>query len=113
MKKRTRLLGYIGVDSGALMISDPCNADKVAEAALNRYQEQPTDTTEDFPGGLTISTSPETLGQMGVLGVAFTPGGRMPGDGEYAVLADYEDGILMQVRIIADRENTNYLIDEV
>lgn len=100
-------IGYFGVDSGQIIIGDPCY--------LTQWQDN-TPTTEDskpypysYSGASSATCSKKQAGILGVvpefgkdgLAVAVATGG----DGIFPVYAEYEDGRITQILIRFDEVN--------
>lgn len=95
----TQLVGHIGVDSGQVMLLDPCYLDdwKGNEFADNRPGEF------SYAGACTATLSDKGYGElnfaMGHSGVAFACGTRW-GDGTYPVYAEFDkDGRVTSLTI--------------
>lgn len=102
MKKRTKLIGQVGVDTGCIVITDPL-----------MLRESPW--KDDYSGirpesRIAMGAPAFGEGEVGyanpmVLGTMVRAGGRAPGDGVYPVFGVYEGEVLVEVRVILDREN--------
>lgn len=82
-----QLIGYVGVDSGQLMLCDPSYIGQ--DFAASEFDPATTDETGTYPmtynGASGATLSDERFGQLGnALGVAFSSG---LGDGVYPVYA--------------------------
>ena len=94
-------IGVVGVDSGQLMICDPCYLSEYENTAYSPENEDPSKFTYD-------TVCRKTVGEPGYgqlefsqgnpgLAVAFSSG---YGDGLYPVYAVIEHGRVMEVRIV-------------
>jgi hypothetical protein len=93
MIKQKTLLGYCAVDSGQLIVVDPCylNNWKGGDYGKNNdYTRACEITRNDDQGGEILVT-----GQAGI-GVVFSTGW---GDGSYPVEAEYENGRIKNISI--------------
>ena len=90
-----QLIGYCGVDSGQLMIADPCyvfpyDSGITLEQALKAYEDICEVTLSDEGYGSIDTTCVKDAG------VAFVTGW---GDGNYPVFAEIEHGRIFRVTI--------------
>ena len=96
-----RLIGSLTVDSGQLMIVDPCYLDKWGAEGFD-YSEA---CEVSFSGGGTIGHSPWSehagIGTEDGLGRAIVSMTWI-GDGVYPVFGEYDPGDLRPIRIIID-----------
>lgn len=88
----SKTIGYCGVDSGQLLIADPCYlkdwraGDYVPERGADNDYSLACETTQNENMG----------GEVGRIGVAVSTG---YGDGEYPVVAHYKDGRVQKITI--------------
>jgi hypothetical protein len=85
------LIGHVGVDSGQLMVCDPCYI--TGEFASDEFQPDKPNDAGKYPftynGACGATLSDERAGQLGIAdGVAFSSG---LGDGVYPVYATIVD----------------------
>ncbi len=93
------LIGEVGVDSGQLMVCDPCYI--TGEFESDEFRPDKPDTAGNYPftynGACGATLSDERAGQLGrVTGVAFSSG---LGDGVYPVYATIVDDELWGKRV--------------
>lgn len=98
------LVGHCAVDSGQLMITDPCYAEQWLDETRTEggsYDGQLTPDAEgsypySYNGACSATLSGARFGQLkNGLGVAFSTGG----DGTYDVTAKYENGEIVSITI--------------
>ena len=121
MNERVICIGHVAVDSGQLMICDPCYIE------ANDWQDQPYATLPpnasgvypfNYNGACSATLSPELAGSLAFnsgnsgAGVAFASG---YGDGLYPVYATYVDDPMFGMRVskveivmIQDEEEEDY-----
>ena len=85
MKQFTKQIGSVAVDSGQLMVVDPCYLGRWVDNELN----DPNAEEESYSNACKKTLSPEQAGELGnAYAVAFSSGF---GDGVYPVIAHYKD----------------------
>jgi hypothetical protein len=108
MKNSTKngwtLVGECAVDSGQLMVCDPCYIKSHWDS--NEFTSSTDEDKSDFSyDGACVTTIRHTAGQLGnsfgarYLGVATSTAG---GDGVFPVYVRYENGTAMEFRIMLD-----------
>jgi len=108
MENRTKhgwtLVGECAVDSGQLMVCDPCYISSHWKS--NEFTSSTDEDKNDFSyDGACVTTIRHTAGQLGndfgsrYLGVATSTAG---GDGVFPVYVRYENGTAMEFRIMLD-----------
>lgn len=97
----TVLIGHVGVDSGQLMVCDPCyiKADDWADESFAPANAVNGKYPFNYNGACGATLSDESAGELGTFGtgVAFASGW---GDGNYPVYATYIDGRIARVEIV-------------
>lgn len=101
MKTTTKkLVGYVGVDSGQVMITDPCYLGKfkAPEDCDGDLFNEENKGKYSYSGACVATLSEDQAGQLdeGVTGVAVSSG---YGDGSYPVYVEYSDEGEWGVRI--------------
>ena len=87
-------IGTVGVDSGQIMVGDPCYLDKwgghefTSHGKDDEGKYRPTGTY-DYDGACTATCSPESVGVLGNGLAAVVSSGY--GDGQYGVYVKHED----------------------
>ena len=104
--KKTKIIGHVGVDSGQLLITDPCYIDAQwkphEEVTIPEYRSDKLKGQYSYNGCCNATLSDDLGGQLNYdkghpgIGVALSSGF---GDGYYPVEATYEDGIIRQITI--------------
>lgn len=98
------VIGHCAVDSGQLMITDPCYVDQWLDETRTEGGEWNGRLTpnEDgsypysYNGACSATLSNKSAGQLsGGLGIAFSTGG----DGEFSVVAEYQNGVIVSIKI--------------
>lgn len=107
MERKTELLGFVGVDSGQLMITDPCY---VKDFKSDQFKGDGSEKEGEYSYSGVCKTTMNAenggplkfaMGHEGA-GVAFSTGG----DGTYPVNAVYdEDGRIIKIEIVLIQEN--------
>lgn len=111
----TVLIGYVGVDSGQLMVCDPCYI-KGDDWKDTDYEPTTANASGHYPlnynGACGATLSDKGYGTLafdlghGGAGVAFSSGW---GDGEYPVYATIIDGRVARVEIVMiDEDDSDY-----
>jgi hypothetical protein len=101
MSKSEVKIGEVAVDSGQLMICDPCYLNEYKNTEYPLDEPNPKEWTYDSVCRLTVDNP--GYGQVNFshghpgLAVAFSSG---YGDGTYEVFATIEDGRVVEVRIV-------------
>jgi len=104
-KKNWVKIGTFGVDSGQVLITDPCYLDDWKAEDYDGVQIEAMQKSGQFAysynGACAMTSSPKGAGSIGggVDGVVSNTG---YGDGEYSVYAHYENGRVMELRIKFD-----------
>lgn len=105
------LVGECAVDSGQLMVCDPCYIKSHWDS--NEFTSSTDKDKNDFSyDGACVTTIRHTAGQLGnsfgsrYLGVATSTAG---GDGVFPVYVRYENGTAMEFRIMLDGAKLNNL----
>lgn len=109
----TRIIGHVWVDSGQMMLGDPCYLSdwQGQTVAFDRPGEY------SYAGACTATTSNELAGIIGTdqrgsaegMAAVFSTG---YGDGTYPVEVTYRDGRVMSVTIVFDQEDDQTPVDE-
>ena len=92
-KNKTKIIGYCAVDSGQIMLIDPCYLSywKDTESDDKNAQE------ESYATACKLTLSKEQAGQIGDCYAVVTTSGY--GDGCYPVYASYQEGRIKSVTI--------------
>ena len=91
---KTKIIGYCGVDSGQLLIIDPCYLDKWTDGDFAGSDKV---VNNSYAKACNITLSKEKAGETEEGGVVFASG---YGDGTYPVIATYnEDNRIIKVEI--------------
>jgi len=105
MKPNRKQIGVVGVDSGQIMVTDPCylESEWIRE---EKYDVSERTHAYSYNGACAETLSPEGGGQLNYIlghpgaGVVASSG---YGDGEYPVFATYnEDGRIVKLEVIFD-----------
>jgi hypothetical protein len=97
-----KLIGYVGVDSGQIMVCDPCYIDSSWEkkdwASSGDFKKKCKENKDKFNylGACHVTLSKELAGQCG-LGVATSSG---YGDGTYPVYVTYRDRRVKKIEVV-------------
>ena len=105
MRKRNsrKLVGHVGVDSGQVMICDPCYIDSHWEKVTWETHEEFLRLMEDnqnyfnYLGACHASLKSENMASQFDLGVCSSSGW---GDGEYPVYATYQNGRVKKLEVV-------------
>jgi len=113
----TVLIGHVGVDSGQLMICDPCyiKADDWADQPYAPANAVDGKYPFTYNGACGATLNEDSAGQLGTFdtGIAFASG---YGDGTYPVYATYVNGRIASVEIVLisededDEDEEEYLL---
>jgi len=102
MKTTRKLIGHVGVDSGQIMICDPCYIDSSWEKKEWGNSEDFKKKCEENKGkfnylGACAATLGEELAGQFDPGVATSSG---YGDGEYPVYITYKEGRVKKIEVV-------------
>lgn len=103
-------LGRVGVDSGQVMIGDPCYLDKYGKKSSNGFefvdaevdaQQASGEYDYSYSGACAATLSDNGAGQLGTGSAVSVSSGY--GDGVYPVFGTYnEDGRIIKVEVLFD-----------
>lgn len=94
MKTSKKIIGYCGVDSGQLLIIDPCYLSKWKDGEFDMDNQDKQ--LNSYHNACVKTLSEEMAGEVNEGGVVTSTG---YGDGEYPVVATYKEGRIQKIEI--------------
>ena len=96
-KVKEKLIGYVGVDSGQILITDPSYLNEWVNDELTKEKSNPTFS---YSGACSVTLSEEKAGQLKENGIKAVASASGYGDGDYPVYAVYNSkGRVASLRI--------------